>query len=115
MRQTDYWGPTQNIAERQKIPWTSSDEFSASAVVKDSIGILGGLLVTADDAGGDIEVVIYDNDSAASGVVLARLNITTAVNNYQESFSSPSLEGILAEDGIYCEITGDASVIVYYK
>lgn len=114
-RNTDYWNPTQSPAEREQIPWTTSDVVTSNEAIKAEQGVYGGAVVVADDDGGDIDVIVYDNDSAASGVVLDRITIIETTADARED-SFPGLkEGILAEDGIYVDITGDCEVIIYYK
>ncbi len=119
MARTNYsrWEPTTRPASRDASPWVATGAIAASAVVKNDAGILGGVLVTATDAGGDIDVLIYDSPDATltNDEILARVRITEMISGAQSSFAAPAREGVQAEKGLYLSITGDCQVIVYYK
>lgn len=56
-------------------------------------------------------VIVYDNASAASGVVLAKVSASGAQNTMHVIFENP----VVAEDGVYADVTGTgAGYIVYY-
>lgn len=96
------------------MPVVSSDQITASAAIKTSEGLLYGIILEATDANANQVVTIYDNSSAGSGVKLAEIKNITATAGAQERWSAPG-DGIHAENGMYCTITGSANVIVYYK
>ncbi len=111
------WGKT-TASARNSQPWVSSGAITASTVIKAKSGILGGVLVTAADAGGDIDVIIWDSpDSTLTGDdVLARVTITDLIANTQASFAAPSQEGVEARNGLYAQVVaGDCRLEVYYK
>jgi len=114
----DRWQPTTRARERDASPWVASGAITSSAVVKNAAGILGGVLVTTTDAGGDIDVLIYDSPDSTlttGDEILARVRITEATTGAQASFAAPAREGVQALNGLYVDITGDCQVIVYYK
>lgn len=119
MARTNYsrWEPTTRPASRDASPWVATGALTASAVVKNAPGLLGGVLVTTTDAGGDIDVLIYDSPDSTltNDEILARITITEQVEHFQSSFGPPAREGVQAENGLYVHITGDCQVIVYYK
>lgn len=56
-------------------------------------------------------VVLYDNPSAASGSVLAKVTAAGAQNTVHVLFENP----VFAETGIYADVTGtNAEYIVYF-
>jgi len=56
-------------------------------------------------------VIVYDNPSAASGVVLAKVTALAATRFTHVLFENP----VVAEDGIYADVSGTgAEYIVYY-
>lgn len=114
----DYWQPATPVMARDAMPWVTSGYVTTSTVIKNQTGLLGGVIVTATDAGGDIDVIVWDspNSTLTSGEHLCRLTIPTTVANTQVSFAAPSKEGVEARNGIYVQVVaGDCQVIVYYK
>ncbi len=98
--------------------WLSSGAKSASAVIKDTAGTVGGLLVTAMDNGGDIDVLLWNSpDGVVAGdILICRVSISEAVAKAQSSWGAPSQCGVAAPNGIYLQIeSGDCQAIVYYK
>jgi hypothetical protein len=97
--------------------WVSSGEITESTVIKATPGVLGGVLVTIDDAEGDGVVLIYDSpdDTTTDDEIVARITVIETTANAQNSFAAPSREGVLCTKGIFCHITGDLHVSVYYK
>jgi hypothetical protein len=56
-------------------------------------------------------VVLYDNASAASGTVLAKVTASGAQNTVHVIFDNP----VLAQSGVYADVTGTgAEYIVYF-
>jgi len=112
------WGPSDPIGARDSSGWVTSGIMIASTAVKAKIGLLGGVLVTATDNGGDIDVIVWDSPDSTltSDEYLCRITIPTTTANSQASFAAPSQVGIEALNGIYVQIVaGDCQVIVYYK
>lgn len=96
----------------QHQPVTSSDLKSADAVISAIGGYLHGILLISDATNVAV-VTIYDNASAASGVVLAKLSIPATTTAPQViTFNNP----ISANKGIYADVSGTgAAYIVYYS
>jgi len=95
--------------------WESSGAILASGVIKASPGLLGGVVVTASDADGDIEVNIYDNATKAAAPLLATLRLTAKTIGAQTSFGALA-GGIIAHEGIYLDMSaGHCMAIVYYE
>jgi len=112
------WKPGANLETRDREPWLGSGVLVASTIIKAFPALLGGILVTALDAGADINVNVWDSaDAAALGdELIARVTITAAVAFTQSYFVTPSKEGIYCAKGIWIElVAGDAAFIVYYK
>lgn len=56
-------------------------------------------------------VILYDNASAASGTVLAKVTAAGAQNTMHVIFENP----VVAEEGVYADVTGTgAGYIVYF-
>ena len=56
-------------------------------------------------------VIVYDNASAASGVVLAKVTALAATRFTHVLFENP----VVAEDGIYADVSGTGvEYIIYY-
>lgn len=114
----DRVSPATPASARGATPWVSSGVVSAGTVIKNAPGILGGVIVTASDTDGDIDIIVWDSPDATltSDVELCRVTITSATDHVQASFSSPSEVGVEAENGLYVQIVaGDCEVIVYYR
>jgi hypothetical protein len=114
-RSRSYWKKVSDgvMGDHGTMPGVSSDAITSSGAVKDSEGLFLGMSVVSTDSGGDQDVKIYDDPDSADGVILARVSNPTATAGSQQDLF-PGFP-IHAETGIYCDITGDASVIVYYK
>ena len=81
---------------------------SADAVISDHPTILKGVDIL--EGGADATLILYDNASAASGTVLWKGSVSNGNGSIH-------LEGIdvLAENGIYADITGaSAEYVVRY-
>uniref|UniRef100_A0A6M3J154 Uncharacterized protein n=1 Tax=viral metagenome TaxID=1070528 RepID=A0A6M3J154_9ZZZZ len=103
---------------RSSMPWIASGEQDANAIVKSGPGILGGLVVTATTDAGTANVIIWDSPDAdlTDDEVLARVTVTDAVTNHQNSLGAPAYGGIEARLGIYLQIAaGNVLVNVYYQ
>ena len=111
------WRGPMPVEARDASPWIPSGVLTASAQIKAVRGLLGGILVTASDAGGDIVVKVWDspNSTLTDDVCLAAVTIISTVSGAQNSFAPPSKEGVEAINGLYVQVTGDCEVIVYYK
>jgi hypothetical protein len=111
-------GPAAPPSLSDSTPWISSGVLTASTVIKAKAGVLGGVLVTATDAGGDIDVIVWDSPTSTltGDVALCRVPIPTTVSLTQESFGTPSQVGVEATLGIYVQVVaGDCEIIVYYR
>lgn len=93
-------------------PVTSSDLKSADAAISAIGGYLHGVYLISD-ATNVAAITIYDNASAASGVVLAKLSIPATTTAPQFIiFNHP----ISANKGIFADVSGTgANYIVYYS
>ena len=113
-----HWGPTTPAQARDTVPWIASGLLTESTLIKAEPGILGGVVVTALDDGGDIIVRVWDSESATltDDDCIAKITVADVAANYQHSFGTPSPSGVEATKGIYVEIvSGDPDVNVYYK
>lgn len=91
-------------------PSTSSGLLSASAAVAARPAIVQS--VTVVPAAADATVVLYDNASAASGTVLAKVFALANGASVSIAFNHP----IQASNGIYLDISGaSAAAIVTYS
>ena len=79
----------------------SSDLKSASGVISAIPGVLTGLNVTTDGTN-DATAILYDNASAASGVILAKQFVKGVSGNGAIHLPCP----VLAANGIYLSLTG---------
>lgn len=99
-------------------PWSCTGFKTADAVVKATPGVLGGVLVTATDDGGDIDVIVYDSPDATltDDIALCRVRITTTTAGAQGSFGDLAGPGVAASKGMWLDVVaGDCQVEVYYK
>lgn len=93
-------------------PSTSSGLLSSDSVVSNMPGRLHCVTVLTDGANA-ATVVVYDNASAASGTVLAKIIVAAADRS---AVFSPHDEGIVVNNGIYLDITGTgAEAIVHFN
>lgn len=92
-------------------PATSSGLKTADAAILAMPGTLMGLTVLTDGTN-DATVILYDNASAASGTVLAKLKVPGAELSKELVVAEC---GIVANHGIYADVEGDgAEYIVQY-
>lgn len=116
--QTNADGELRVTNEVNDEPWSCTGFKTADAVVKAAPGVLGGIIVTATDNGGDIDVIVYDSPTSdlTGDIALARVTITTTTDKAQASFGAPSAAGIVASKGMWLDVVaGDCQVLVYYK
>ena len=93
-------------------PATSSDLLAASAVVTANPARLLGIIVNTDGTNA-ATVTVYDNASAASGVILAKYIVAGSANAAVVPINDG---GIVALKGLYCAISGTgAKAIVHYS
>lgn len=93
-------------------PVTSSDLKSTDAAISAIGAYLHGVMLISDGTN-TASLIIYDNATAASGLVLAKIAIpaTTAGPTYV-TFNNP----VSANKGIFADVTGTgAAYIVYYS
>jgi hypothetical protein len=98
--------------------WTTTGFLTGDTVVKASAGLMSGVLVTATDAGGDIDVIVYDSPTSdlTGDNAVCRVTITTTTALSQASWGAPSQAGVDCPKGIYLDVVaGDCQVIVLYK
>lgn len=92
-------------------PATSSGLKSADAAIMAMPGKLCGVILLADGTNA-ATLIIYDNASAASGTVLAKLSVDAGTTESQIQLPIP----VVCNNGIYCDVGGtDAAYIVYYQ
>ena len=99
-------------------PWTSSGLLSLSSVVSSVPCVLGKIVVTASDNGGDIDVIVWDSSDAtpAAHTALCRKTIITTTDHAQVEFTAPSGAGVNAALGLFVQIVaGDCEYTVYYR
>lgn len=99
-------------------PWSCTGFKTADEVVKASAGVFAGILVTALDAGGDVDVIVYDSPDSTltDDIAVARVTIPTTVALTQESIGDLSGPGIVMSKGIWVDVVaGDCQFLVYYK
>lgn len=92
-------------------PATSSGLLSADTAVSALPGRLLGVALIADGTNA-ATVILYDNASAASGTVIAKLSVA-ALGTYAD-MNMPN-EGIAVNKGIYADVagTGAAFIVLY--
>lgn len=93
-------------------PVTSSDLKSADAAISAIGAYLHGVMLISDGTN-TASITIYDNATAASGLVLAKISIaaTTAAPTYV-TFNNP----VSANKGIFADVSGTgANYIVYFS
>lgn len=90
-------------------PSTTSGDITADGVVLNKPGRLDSCIVIADGTNA-ASVILYDNASAASGTVLARVSIP-ATGVYQVFLSEA---GIIANKGIYADVTGTGCIVIVH-
>jgi len=93
-------------------PATSSGLKSADAAILDAPGRLLGVQVIGDGTNA-ATVLIYDNASAASGTVLAKLIVDAGLTYVDMNVP---VEGIVCNNGIYADVSGTgAEYIVLFS
>lgn len=93
-------------------PATSSGRKTADSVICSRPALLKSLILEGDGTNA-CSVVLYDNASAASGTVLAKLLIQASG---PQVVSFDSAGGIEANNGIYADVTGTgAAYIVHFS
>lgn len=93
-------------------PATSSGLLIADTAVRAQPSRLMGLSLIGDNTNA-CTVVVYDNATAASGTVLAKLSLPASGFPYIDLGCMPA--GIVANNGLFADVTGTgAAFIVYY-
>lgn len=88
----------------------SSGLKTANAVIASGKNRINSVTLITDGTNAGT-IVIYDNASAASGTVLAKVKCSGAGLVQHVVFENP----VVAQDGIYADVTGTgAEYIVYY-
>lgn len=90
---------------------TSSGAITATTQVTNKQSMLHGIMVNV--AGGLCTITIYDNASAASGLVLASVNVESGTTTQYISFPT----AIVANNGLHVVIAGTApdACIIHYS
>ncbi len=99
-----------------RLPWIPSGWLVASDVIKAEPGLLGGILVRAEDNGGDQIVQVWDSPDGTTGagyVELARV-YCSATDELMIWVPFP-LPGIEAKLGISVVITNEVEYEIYYR
>ncbi len=100
-----------------RLPWIPTGWLAASVQVKAAPGLLGGIMVRAEDNGGDQVVKVWDTAVGATGateVELCRV-YCSATDELMVNVFFP-LPGVEAKLGIYVELSaGDAEFELYYR
>lgn len=93
-------------------PVTSSGRKTSDTAILASAGTLHSVILEGDGTNA-CSVIIYDNASAASGTVLAKVLLPAS----GDTFTQFSLDrGVVALNGLYLDITGTgAAAIVHYS
>ena len=89
-----------------KNPATSSGLKSADAVIMAMPGTFKGLIVITDGTNA-ATVTLYDNASAASGTVLAKMVVAGADSSKELVVGEC---GVVANNGIYADVSGTAQI-----
>ena len=88
----------------------SSGLKTADAVIQTGRNRINAITLLGDGTNA-ASVIVYDNASAASGVVLAKVTALAATRFTHVLFENP----VIAEEGIYADVSGTgAEYIIYY-
>lgn len=88
----------------------SSGLKTADAVIQTGRNRINAITLLGDGTNA-ASIIVYDNASAASGVVLAKVTALAATRFTHVLFENP----VVAEDGIYADVSGTgAEYIIYY-
>ena len=88
----------------------SSDLKSADGIIATGRSRVNAVTLITDGTNA-ANVILYDNASAASGLVLAKVSAAGAQNTVHVIFENP----VITENGIYADVTGTgANYIVYF-
>lgn len=91
---------------------TSSGLKTADGVISNAAGRLHGLCVGTDGTNA-ATIIVYDNATAASGTVLAKVVVDATATH--ENIMLPE-QGVECLNGLYLDVTGTgAEVVVYYS
>lgn len=91
-------------------PATSSGRKTADAAIAARPCLLKSAILEGDGTNA-CTVILYDNASAASGTVLAKLLLQASGPMYVDFNSN---DGILASNGIYADVTGTGAAYVVH-
>lgn len=94
------------------IPATSSGRKTADAAIVARPALLKSVILEGDGTNA-CNVILYDNASAASGTVLAKVLLQASG---PQTVLFDSSDGVEASNGIYADVTGTgAAYIVHYS
>lgn len=94
-------------------PVTSSGRKTSDTAISAAPSYLHGLILENDGTNAS-SVIIYDNASAASGTILAKILLpaSSTVLSLPVTFNNP----VMANNGIYADVSGTGcAVTVYYS
>lgn len=92
-------------------PAMSSGLLAVDTAICAAPAILDSIIVGADNTNA-ATIIIYDNASAASGTVLAKI-VVDATTTYAQFIS---VAGIVANNGLYADVSGTgAEFIVHFR
>jgi hypothetical protein len=89
------------------IATSTSGKKTASCVIRDSNAYLGGVFI--NKGSGVVTLTLYDNASEAAGEELWYFSLAGVENSYPFSFPIP----VYCRNGIYAELSGTATFIIY--
>ena len=87
----------------------SSGLKSADAVITTGVNRINAITLLTDGTNA-ASVIVYDNTSAASGLVLAKVTAAGAQNTMHVIFENP----VYAEKGLYADVTGTGAEYILY-
>jgi hypothetical protein len=111
--------PKSSGEERLVVPWEASGIFTASAVIKDKPGLLGGVIVTVVGEGTADSIKVWDSPDAdtTGDVELTRVTLAAGTNLGQQAIVMFPSPGVYAQLGIYVEMSSGAVLEyeLYYR
>lgn len=95
-------------------PSTASGRKTADAAIMAAPGRLMGLILENDGTNA-CSVILYDNATAASGTVLAKMAFSASAVGVLTAPACIPVDGVVCQNGIYADVTGTgAAYEVYY-
>lgn len=100
-----------------RLPWIPTGWLDGDEQIKAEPGLLGGIIVRAEDNGGDQIVQVWDTADGTTGAAYVELCrvYCSATDELMVNIMFP-LPGIEAKLGIYVEVSaGDVEFELYYR